>query len=33
MIRHYEDVKDIKKKLNNYSGRRTNEMLSLWERN
>lgn len=33
MIRHYEDVKDIKKKLNNYNGRRTNEMLSLWERN
>lgn len=29
MIRHYEDVKDIKKKLNNYNGRRTNEMLSL----
>lgn len=33
MIRHYEDVKDTKKKLNNYNGRRTNEMLSLCERN
>lgn len=26
-------VKDTKEKLSDYGGRRTNEMLSLWERN